>query len=302
MIFRTEFQIVSALIGSITLHGLAVWGLLGHWSEPNYSDQNRKGCVVQVRLDSFARTLKPGISKAAVRPNVANKTKKTEKELKSKLNSTIANKESKSISSSGLKNPIIDKNIKNKLPSIEDKKFAESVLKEFPDNEVPVPLPVKPKKTEQKIAVAKDKTNHENETNEPSDPVNSNNAISPSLPRISEPSIQSKENRQSHTTMANARASYEALVRSRLALARHYPYIARRLRKEGIVRISFYVDEKGAVSDLIILKSSKIDILDQATKEIVREITPLPPPPNGPVRLSFSFRYTLKEDSFINIK
>lgn len=57
-----------------------------------------------------------------------------------------------------------------------------------------------------------------------------------------------------------------------------YPYEAKEKKIEGVVKMEFYIDEKGYVHNLNILKSSGIPVLDNAALFIIKHIQPLQSP------------------------
>lgn len=62
---------------------------------------------------------------------------------------------------------------------------------------------------------------------------------------------------------------YEAISREK-----HYPYIARRQRREGLVKLNFVMHPNGKVTDIAIVESSRFDILDKAAMQAVESISP----------------------------
>lgn len=65
------------------------------------------------------------------------------------------------------------------------------------------------------------------------------------------------------------------------ALNRHkrYPYPAKRARHEGIVKLRFVIEKDGTVTHYEIADSSGYPLLDNATIEMVKRASPLPPIP-----------------------
>ena len=62
---------------------------------------------------------------------------------------------------------------------------------------------------------------------------------------------------------------YEAINRQK-----HYPYVARKQRREGMVRLNFIMHPDGQVTDIAIVQSSQYDILDKAARRAVEAISP----------------------------
>lgn len=58
-----------------------------------------------------------------------------------------------------------------------------------------------------------------------------------------------------------------------------YPLLAKKMRWEGQVTVSFIICEKGTVERIRIIKSSGYSILDENVKETIREVEPFPKPP-----------------------
>ncbi len=62
---------------------------------------------------------------------------------------------------------------------------------------------------------------------------------------------------------------YEAINREK-----HYPYMARRQRREGLVKLNFVMHPNGKVTDIAIVESSRFDTLDKAARQAVESISP----------------------------
>lgn len=62
---------------------------------------------------------------------------------------------------------------------------------------------------------------------------------------------------------------YEAINREK-----HYPYMARRQHREGVVKLNFVMHPNGKVTDIAIVESSRFDILDKAAMQAVESISP----------------------------
>lgn len=62
---------------------------------------------------------------------------------------------------------------------------------------------------------------------------------------------------------------YEAINREK-----HYPYMARRQRREGMVKLNFVMHPNGKVTDIAIVQSSRFAVLDKAAKRAVEAISP----------------------------
>ena len=59
-------------------------------------------------------------------------------------------------------------------------------------------------------------------------------------------------------------------------ISRHklYPYMAKRQRREGLVKLNFVLHPDGQVTDVIIVQSSKFSVLDRAAQKAVEDISP----------------------------
>jgi protein TonB len=71
-------------------------------------------------------------------------------------------------------------------------------------------------------------------------------------------------------------ADYFALLSAHLNRKKSYPSEAKKARQQGVVAVRFTVDRSGAVSNASIKRSSGHDILDIATLDLLRRISPLP--------------------------
>ena len=58
-----------------------------------------------------------------------------------------------------------------------------------------------------------------------------------------------------------------------------YPLLARKMRWEGQVTVSFIICEKGTVERIRVIKSSGYKVLDENVKETIKEVQPFPQPP-----------------------
>ena len=55
---------------------------------------------------------------------------------------------------------------------------------------------------------------------------------------------------------------------------KHYPYQARRQRREGQVKVNFKLHPDGHVSEVMVIKSSQFNVLDVAAQQAVKSISP----------------------------
>lgn len=58
-----------------------------------------------------------------------------------------------------------------------------------------------------------------------------------------------------------------------------YPLLARKMRWEGQVTVSFIICERGTVERIRVIKSSGYKVLDENVKETIKEVQPFPKPP-----------------------
>ena len=79
------------------------------------------------------------------------------------------------------------------------------------------------------------------------------------------------------------------LIRNSIERAKTYPVIARKRGIEGTVYISFKINAQGKPQELKILKSSGSNILDTATRDIVKRAAPFPYV-DSPVEVPVVFR------------
>jgi protein TonB len=55
---------------------------------------------------------------------------------------------------------------------------------------------------------------------------------------------------------------------------KHYPYIAKRQGREGLVRLNFIMHPDGEVTDIAIVETSRFAVLDNAARHAVQAISP----------------------------
>ena len=82
-----------------------------------------------------------------------------------------------------------------------------------------------------------------------------------------------------------------ALIRQAIEKVKMYPFLARKRRIEGIVFISFTINNKGYPHNIKIGKSSGYEILDSEAIKIVKNAAPLPYVKGG-LTVPISFRLT----------
>ncbi|HEJ9150328.1 TPA: energy transducer TonB [Serratia marcescens] len=99
---------------------------------------------------------------------------------------------------------------------------------------------------------------------------------------------------------AQAKLSWESLVKGKLNRIKDYPLDARSRRRSGMPQVSFSVDAQGRVSNVILLARSGTASLDREAVAVVSRAQPLPPPPpemlqQGAVRVRMPIDFNLAE-------
>lgn len=64
------------------------------------------------------------------------------------------------------------------------------------------------------------------------------------------------------------------LVYQEISRHKHYPYLARRQRREGLVKLNFIMHPDGRVTDVEVIESSRFSVLDRAAQRAVEDISP----------------------------
>jgi protein TonB len=83
--------------------------------------------------------------------------------------------------------------------------------------------------------------------------------------------------------------SFYALIRAAIEKAKTYPLIARKRGVEGTVLVSFRIDVKGLPQNVMIVKSSGYQILDDEVQKMLRKASPFPEL-NGEIVIPITFR------------
>jgi len=93
-------------------------------------------------------------------------------------------------------------------------------------------------------------------------------------------------------------ADYYATLSAHLNRRKRYPTEAKRALQQGVVTVRFTVARDGAVSGVSIKRSSGHDLLDEATMDLLKRVSPLPKfPPSmkrDSVTISLPIEYSLK--------
>ena len=103
------------------------------------------------------------------------------------------------------------------------------------------------------------------------------------------PAPPRRRRRRSHQTAApinsdansnaQAKLSWESLVKGKLNRIKDYPLDARSRRRSGMPQVSFSVDAQGRVSNVMLQVRSGTASLDREAVAVVSRAQPLPPPP-----------------------
>lgn len=99
---------------------------------------------------------------------------------------------------------------------------------------------------------------------------------------------------------AQAKLSWESLVKGKLNRIKDYPLDARSRRRSGMPQVSFSVDAQGRVSNVMLQVRSGTASLDREAVAVVSRAQPLPPPPpemlqQGAVKVTMPIDFNLAE-------
>jgi TonB family protein len=83
--------------------------------------------------------------------------------------------------------------------------------------------------------------------------------------------------------------SFYALIRAAIEKAKAYPLIARKRGVEGTVLVSFRIDVKGLPQNVMIVKSSGYQILDDEVQKMLKKASPFPEL-NGEIVIPITFK------------
>jgi len=188
-------------------------------------------------------------------------------------------------------------------PKLERKPKPKPKIEPKPKPKVePKPKPkVKPKRQEKRKVARKQKIKKSTDKNfKPKKAVSTAPILQPSKPTPSPPpqpvpkssSLASQEPKESyqHFYVQSFLDQIEEAIRRHT----HYPRIARRTRKEGVVELCFTLRPSGEVVHLHIMKSSGHKILDRAAKKTIVKAAKEFPHPKKEVELQVPIEYRLR--------
>jgi len=84
-------------------------------------------------------------------------------------------------------------------------------------------------------------------------------------------------------------SSFYALIRAAIEKAKTYPLIARKRGVEGTALVSFRIDGKGLPQNVMIVKSSGYQILDDEVQKMLKKASPFPEM-NGEIVIPITFK------------
>jgi len=88
---------------------------------------------------------------------------------------------------------------------------------------------------------------------------------------------------------ANLLRQYEQIIRQRIEQKKTYPRRAKRMRKQGTVKVAFTISKAGILSNLRIVQSSGVKSLDQAALSAVKKVGKFAPIPANIKKQSLSY-------------
>jgi protein TonB len=111
--------------------------------------------------------------------------------------------------------------------------------------------------------------------------------------RVESP-LQAQEKKPTSSPPVDQMSRYFALVKGIIESKRRYPEEAKRRGEEGIVVVSFTIDESGNPVNVKLASSSGSSSIDNETLRLIRSLK-FPPPPDGkPVNLRVEVEYQLR--------
>ena len=90
---------------------------------------------------------------------------------------------------------------------------------------------------------------------------------------------------------------YYDMMRMKIERNKQYPENAKNLHQQGLVTVSFIIDQQGRLSSLRVVNGSRFKVLDRAALEAVRTSAPFPRPPislfKEPLKLELTILFEL---------
>ncbi len=123
--------------------------------------------------------------------------------------------------------------------------------------------------------------------------------IQKALPKSSPASppspLQTKEKKVAQKSYAQIyKENYFDRIRSAIQKYRRYPRIARRTKKEGVVRIAFRLSTSGKIEELRIVQSSGFKVLDRSAIKTIQKASKEFPKPKKVVKIVVPIEYKLR--------
>lgn len=112
--------------------------------------------------------------------------------------------------------------------------------------------------------------------------------ISPSTDTQTESSVSDQSAKKPPTSQANfgvssgvaeGQENFAGTLQAWLLKHKRYPHRARSRRMQGVVEVWFQIDENGNLLDARISKGSGHKVLDRATLDLLKRVSPFPKPP-----------------------
>lgn len=115
--------------------------------------------------------------------------------------------------------------------------------------------------------------------------------------RVDEPQVDEQSASQTEQNLSASSSeldSYLAKLRAKIEQNLRYPLLAKRLKLEGEVMISFSILEDGAIKKLTIISSSGSKSLDEAAIKTIEAILPFEKPPKKDMQVEVPIRFSLR--------
>ncbi len=115
--------------------------------------------------------------------------------------------------------------------------------------------------------------------------------------RVDEPQVDEQSASQTEQNLSASSSeldSYLAKLRAKIEQNLRYPLLAKRLKLEGEVMISFSILDDGAIKKLTIISSSGSKSLDEAAIKTIEAILPFEKPPKKDMQVEVPIRFSLR--------